>query len=276
MRAYASEAPVAGESKGAREIWTRFCDEYGIGQTAVPLFATAGEYVRTRTHGERSRQLLVRSDEMEALVEAEAGRVIEDFRSGENKLEGLIYMMFWRDEGSVLPLYIGKAEKYGKNGANLSANFQKITGARGKFARWGDNYAYHVGDLSAAALPAEDPSQLHCLGGPALRGGAQRPSAASTAGVFLVQGLGVGRDRRVARARGHTADVSGVAAHRSRGSGVPRNAPEPRRDQPVVVGPGPTVPIRTLRSKQSPRLGLAGPEWAPTIKAGVHTWTRRS
>jgi hypothetical protein len=29
-----------------------------------------------------------------------------------------------------------------------------------KFARWGDNYAYHIGDLSAAVLPGHDPKHI--------------------------------------------------------------------------------------------------------------------
>ena len=56
------------------------------------------------------------------------------------------------DNGSVVPLYIGKAETFGRGDKNLSANVRDLHNRKDKFARWGDNYAYHIGDLSAAAL----------------------------------------------------------------------------------------------------------------------------
>jgi hypothetical protein len=48
-------------------------------------------------------------------------------------------------------LYIGRAGKYGKGGGNISANLLGIERETSKFARWGSGYAYHIGDLSAAA-----------------------------------------------------------------------------------------------------------------------------
>jgi hypothetical protein len=51
-----------------------------------------------------------------------------------------------------VPLYVGKAGRYGRTG-EVSANLSSIRSNTGKFARWGYNYAYHLGDLSAAALP---------------------------------------------------------------------------------------------------------------------------
>lgn len=55
-------------------------------------------------------------------------------------------MMYWMIEDQVVPLYIGKAEKYGKKGKNLSQNMTK---GNANFCRWGYNYQYHLGDLSA-------------------------------------------------------------------------------------------------------------------------------
>ena len=54
--------------------------------------------------------------------------------------------------GSLMPLYIGKAETFGRGDGNLSANLRNLRINKDKFARWGDNYAYHIGDLSAAVL----------------------------------------------------------------------------------------------------------------------------
>jgi hypothetical protein len=63
--------------------------------------------------------------------------------------------------GRVAPLYVGKAGRYGRTGA-VSANLAAIRTNGGKFARWDYNYAYHMGDLSAVALPghAADKSAL--------------------------------------------------------------------------------------------------------------------
>jgi hypothetical protein len=67
--------------------------------------------------------------------------------------EGLLYIMHSLDgAGRVVPLYVGKAGRYGRTGG-ISANLDAIRRNTSKFARWGYNYAYHMGDLSAAALP---------------------------------------------------------------------------------------------------------------------------
>ena len=50
------------------------------------------------------------------------------------------------------PLHIGKSETFGRGDRNLSANIINLRASKDKFARWGDNYAYHIGDLSAAVL----------------------------------------------------------------------------------------------------------------------------
>ena len=61
--------------------------------------------------------------------------------------------MGYRSGSDFDPLYIGKAETLGKGDGNLSANLLRLESDTSKFARWGDNYAYHFGDLSACALP---------------------------------------------------------------------------------------------------------------------------
>ena len=57
------------------------------------------------------------------------------------------------DGNHFVPLYIGKTETFGKGDRNLSANVRNLKSDRSKFARWGDNYAYHIGDLSSCVLP---------------------------------------------------------------------------------------------------------------------------
>ena len=49
-------------------------------------------------------------------------------------------------------MYIGKTETIGKNN-NLSANIKSLKTDKNKFARWGNQHQYHIGDLSAATLP---------------------------------------------------------------------------------------------------------------------------
>jgi len=87
---------------------------------------------------------------MESLIESQVRRVIADFEEGTEHFDGVIYMMYWADPEAPIPLYIGKAEKYGKKGRNLSAYLVNIERNHSKFCRWGYNYAYHIGDLSAA------------------------------------------------------------------------------------------------------------------------------
>lgn len=129
---------------------------------AVALFEhDEGMRVQTRTVGKtRRRPVLRRSAAMEALV-VEAGSVLtEDWKSGALLYDGLVYVMFLKDEAGVpVPLYIGKAETFGKGESNLSANITNLDREQTKFVRWGDAYYYHVGDLSAVSLPGHPPGK---------------------------------------------------------------------------------------------------------------------
>jgi len=68
------------------------------------------------------------------------GKLIDEFRSGQVIHDGILYLMFRREVGGVIPLYFGKAEIYGKGDANLSANVSDLATGHGKFGRWGYNY----------------------------------------------------------------------------------------------------------------------------------------
>lgn len=116
---------------------------------SVELFNTSAELkVIPDKFGKPPRNYLSRSPHMIDLVSAEISKVVDDYKSKKEKYEGVIYCMFKKSSSNeFVPLYIGKAEKYGKSG-NLSEN---ITLGKGKFARWGHGYAYHIGDLSAVA-----------------------------------------------------------------------------------------------------------------------------
>lgn len=134
-----------------RNLWNEFCEKYQVISIGVPLFQTIDNVkVDVFPYGANGRLMLKRSDEMEALVRQQSAIVVNDYQRGTNQYDGLIYMLFWKVNNEITPLYIGKAEKYGKKGGNLSEN---LKGDSGKFCRWGYNYAYHIGDLSAIVCP---------------------------------------------------------------------------------------------------------------------------
>ena len=126
-----------------------------IVEQSVPLFETKdGRQVYTREIGSsRKRNVLCRSREMEKIIIQASDELTCDWEAKNSKFDGIIYLMFCkRPNGGALPLYIGKTEKYGKNQQNLSVNIKNLANDRNKFARWGDNYQYHIGDLSSVVL----------------------------------------------------------------------------------------------------------------------------
>ncbi|WNQ12063.1 hypothetical protein MJA45_03095 [Paenibacillus aurantius] len=140
-----------------RLLWRSFCYEHQVFERSVPLFQTSfTNNVDVFPYGANRRLLLKRSDVMESLVRQQSTTVIDDYHNRTDQYDGLIYMMLWKLEGEIIPLYIGKAEKYGKKGGNLSENMK---GDSGKFCRWGYNYAYHIGDLSAVVCPDHLPEK---------------------------------------------------------------------------------------------------------------------
>ncbi|MGF1773848.1 hypothetical protein L4C42_16240 [Vibrio wakamikoensis] len=141
-------------------IWNDFCDREKVVAQAVPLFKTdSGGHVETRTIGRRNkREILARSEPMEQLVIDQVNLLIADVDNGQATYDGLIYMMLYIESGSVKPLYIGKTELRGRKN-DLSVNITKLQTDKSKFARWGDNYQYHIGDLSAVVLNGHHPKQ---------------------------------------------------------------------------------------------------------------------
>jgi len=123
---------------------------------SVHLFDVDGNLeVRVREVGQRNpRLLLMRSAKMEEMIIEATDQLVHDWQTGNNEFDGLIYLMFQKGpDGEVVPLYIGKTETMGKGDQNLSCNIERLSPTnRGKFARWGDGYQYHIGDLSAVVL----------------------------------------------------------------------------------------------------------------------------
>ena len=94
--------------------------------------------------GSRNRPILKRHPQMEqAIIDLVEGG-LED-----PAWEGLIYVMGWHDLPRFVPLFVGKTERRGIR-RQVSENIRSIRANTSAFARWGDNIAYHVGDLSHA------------------------------------------------------------------------------------------------------------------------------
>ena len=126
------------------------------------MFETLSDLaVKTKQIGKPTlRSILCRSPEMDNLIRVECAKLIEDWKQKAFAYDGLIYMMLVEDPEGVVPLYIGKTETLGKKGRKLSDNIKGVRTSTWLFARWGDNYDYHIGDLSAAVLPGHDPEEI--------------------------------------------------------------------------------------------------------------------
>lgn len=153
-----------------KHLWENFCVRNEIHKNGVNLF---DDGLKTMKIGKNERQVFKRSNDMENMLLRERENVIEDYTTGTGKYDGILYMIFthsnvhWnRDETSsdVRPLYIGKAEKFGRGKVdqfgrkfnNLSYNIESDSA----FVRWGYGYEYHMGDLSAAILPGHNPKYI--------------------------------------------------------------------------------------------------------------------
>jgi len=130
--------------------WGGFCEKHNILQKGVPLFEIKeGSVVIKNNYGRNKRRVLLRSDEMKNLVIEEVGKVTSDFIN--NNYCGLIYIMYWKKDSQVIPLYIGKCGKSGRIKV-LNTNLENISHNEHCFCRWGDDYDRHIGGLSAATL----------------------------------------------------------------------------------------------------------------------------
>lgn len=127
----------------------------------VPLFCTRKDgSIELLPYGADGRMVLKRSEGMESLMRGLGRELIRQYDAGQVRNDGILYMMHWCLDGEIIPLYIGKAETYGKMGENLSVNIKDLDKGDGKFGRWGYSYAYHLGDLSAATLSGHEHSKV--------------------------------------------------------------------------------------------------------------------
>jgi hypothetical protein len=141
------------------DLWRSFCQRYRVAEDSVPLFECdeSGLVLSKEIGTVRRRKILQRSLAMEALMRQEADTVVNDHKAATGIYDGIIYIMHTQSaDGGVVPCYIGKSETVGKTSGVLSANLLRLATDTSKFGRWGDNYAYHIGDLSSVVLPGHD------------------------------------------------------------------------------------------------------------------------
>lgn len=161
------------ESK--KKLWSDFCHQYKVLENAVPLFETEGLLVNTFNYGNKSkkRKMLKRSKDMDSLIISEAKKVVLDYykemKSGYGKVSpsfdnenfgiyyGLLYIMLSKIDNVVVPLHIGKCDKFDKN-HDLSEDFKNIEKSKGNFCGWGYNKGCHLGDLSSYLFDYENSS----------------------------------------------------------------------------------------------------------------------
>lgn len=143
-----------------KDLWDNFIKNHGILEKNIPLFDSENLIIKTVDIGLNKKKILKRSPAMEKMVISEVNKVIDDFNNKSEVYDGLIYMMYKKSDNDIIPLYIGKSEKYGKNN-NLSSNIKNIEKNSDKFCRWGYNYSYHIGDLSAVVCPNHDKSKIN-------------------------------------------------------------------------------------------------------------------
>ena len=147
------------QDQNKKQLWDSFLKSNKVVEESVPLLAAEDGVVKTIEYGKNKRLVLAGAPEMEKRMRSLGKSLSDQHKSGNIKSSGILYMMFRKEEKSVVPLYIGKAEIFGKGDKNLSVNISDLLSGSGKFGRWGYGYAYHLGDLSAVTLPGHPESK---------------------------------------------------------------------------------------------------------------------
>lgn len=137
-----------------RKIWTAFCNEFEIMNKAQQLFEhDANLAIHPKICG--GRHVLMRTESVDSYLKEKAVTLREDFEKKEYKYDGILYMMFRKENEAIIPLYIGKSEKIGKRGGLSSL----LKGESPK-PRWDDGPDYHVGGLSTCVCKGYPPQKV--------------------------------------------------------------------------------------------------------------------
>lgn len=154
------------EKKTLMDKWSSWCMK-NITVREISLFfydkKTNQLFTKKTANGDMR---ILRHPDMEEMIEKEVARIYDSYQKSHIDFEydGLIYLVYtyWKfikdrvdyvfneiPDNEIIPIYIGKTETIGVNGG-YSVNIKGVHNGsnKGKFARWGDASAYHIGDLS--------------------------------------------------------------------------------------------------------------------------------
>ena len=120
---------IETDNSAKTRLWTDFAIQHRLAEDSVPLFDLNHDQVNVMPYGRNSRLVLKRSAEMDSLMRAHGRQLIQEHDQSKVIHDGILYMMLKRDGERVAPLYIGKAETFGKGDRNLSANISDLAPA---------------------------------------------------------------------------------------------------------------------------------------------------
>ena len=95
-------------------LWKNFTDAHMIAERSVPLFDIKDGRVTLIPYGRDDRLVLKRSTKMETLMRDLGSQLIKEHQVSNVTHDGILYMMLSRSDDRIEPLYIGKAETFGK------------------------------------------------------------------------------------------------------------------------------------------------------------------
>jgi len=144
----------AALAQRVRRFWYVFCHQTGLTDEGVVLFRTKDQRALTGKIGKGDRQVLARSQAMEALLLRETTKVARDFESRGNRYEGILYIVYTEDEeGMPEPHHIGSIPKIGADGGyNKAIKGIKAGANQHAFGGWGYNKTGLIGGLSALLI----------------------------------------------------------------------------------------------------------------------------
>jgi hypothetical protein len=118
--------PAIQPADNKQALWDGFCDAHSIAAASVPLFAADRDGVVDVVHLRPGGvPFLQRSAAMESMIGTSIQGILAVPLS---TYEGMLYLMLRLDsQGRVIPLYVGRAGRYGKNGTLISANLKGIS-----------------------------------------------------------------------------------------------------------------------------------------------------
>lgn len=140
------------QNENQETVWDKWLDQF-IGGTRIPLFDMKNDGQVSSKTISKNRKIINRSKEMEDAIIDAVEFLFEDIDNGKDEFVGVLSLMYYIYLGKPKPLMFVLSRKWGREEGKLSANLKdckRDSKSRMKFARWGDDDAYHFGGLSNA------------------------------------------------------------------------------------------------------------------------------